>query len=537
MKSHKQKSGSVSKRLWIVPVIILLIISLSGGAYYAVSRLQEYQAERQRIQEEEARIQAVEQAALEEKRTALNRETFYDGIFINGQPVGGQSRDAILKQLSNYEQTVRSGFRIQISLGDQKLALTPEQAGLAFDTEAVVKKAYETGRIATATGEKAQILERYAAVESLKVTPLKLAVKPTVDTERVRQQIIDWAASQARPAADAEVTGFDTATKTFKIKEATSGLAVDATAVAESVVSQMKEGKFTIDATLKGETITPKLNASALRSQLGLISTASTLAGSSSGASRDANISLIVKGLNGYFLKPGETFSFNGYFGKRTAEKGFKEAGGIKDGILIQELGGGICQPNTTLCQAVLKADLKVVERSPHSWPSAYTEVGLDATVSWPGPDFKFQNNTEYPIAIVASFKKPDIVISVYGRLLAPGVSISLVAEHNGYIKEAAPIYKVNNTLAPGKTVEIRKPHTGQRATAYKVWKKDGTVIKREVAFTSYYRPIQGIYEVGPAAPTSAPTQPTTATTGSTGTTGTTATTATTATTTSETNY
>ena len=45
MKSHKQKSGSVNKRLWIVPVIILIILSLFGGAYYAVSRLQEYQAE------------------------------------------------------------------------------------------------------------------------------------------------------------------------------------------------------------------------------------------------------------------------------------------------------------------------------------------------------------------------------------------------------------------------------------------------------------------------------------------------------------
>lgn len=509
MKSHKQKSGSVSKRLWIVPVIILLILSLSGGAYYAVSRLQEYQAERQRIQEEEARIQAAEQAALEEKRTALNRETFYDGIFINDQPVGGHSRESVIKQLSAYEQSVRSGFRIQITLGDQKLALTPEQAGLTFDTDAVVKKAYETGRTTTAAGEKAQIQERYAAVEALKTAPLKLTVKPTVDSERVRQQILDWAASIARPAVDAEVTGFDLATKTFKIKEAASGLAIDATPVAESVVSQLKAGKLSIDATLKGETITPKVNATALRSQLGLVSTANTLAGSSSGASRDANIALIVKGLNGYVLKPGETFSFNGYFGKRTAEKGFKEAGGIKDGILIQELGGGICQPNTTLCQAVLKADLKVVERSPHSWPSTYTEVGLDATVSWPGPDFKFQNNTDYPIAIVATFKKPDIVISVYGRLLEPGVSIALVAEHNGYIKEAAPIYKVNNTLAPGKTVEIRKPHTGQRATAYKVWKKNGTVIKREVAFTSYYRPIQGIYEVGPAAPTTAPTQTT----------------------------
>jgi len=41
------------------------------------------------------------------------------------------------------------------------------------------------------------------------------------------------------------------------------------------------------------------------------------------------------------------------------------------------------------LCQAVLKADLQIVERNPHSWPSAYTEVGLDATVSWNGPDFK----------------------------------------------------------------------------------------------------------------------------------------------------
>ncbi len=506
MKSRKRKAGRVSKRLWIVPVILLLVLTLAGGAYYAYSIYQDRQAELQRVQEEEARRLAAEEAAFQAMKAFVNQDKFFEGIFVNDMPIGGMSQTAVRKALDAFEKNARDNFSVKLLLEDQILTLTPEQAGLSFDSDAIFRKAYETGRTSSAKDEREQVLERHSAIEALKTNPLKLQVTAAVDPEKARAAIFEMANSLNYDPIDAQIAGFELASRAFILEEAKPGLLVDAEAIADQLVSRLQTGEFQIEYMVQGKPVEAALYAKDLDSRLGHVSTATTLAGSSSGANRDHNISLIVKKLNGIVLNPGDTFSFNGTIGQRTAAKGFKEAGGIQDGILIQELGGGICQPNTTLYQAVLKADLEIVNRSPHSWPSSYTKIGLDATVSWPGPDFQFRNNTDYPIAIVASFKKPDIVFHIYGRLLEPGVSISLVSEHNGYVKESEPVMKVNYDLAPGETVEIRAPRTGQRATAYKVWYKDGAVIEREVVDKSYYRPIQGIYEYNPNQPTPTPT-------------------------------
>ncbi|MFX8906965.1 VanW family protein, partial [Acinetobacter baumannii] len=86
--------------------------------------------------------------------------------------------------------------------------------------------------------------------------------------------------------------------------------------------------------------------------------------------------------------------------GKRTKDKGFQTAGVFKNGKHDKETGGGICQVSTTLYNAVLRADLEVVTRQPHSMPVWYVPPGQDATVSYPDLDFAFRNNRSEPIAL-----------------------------------------------------------------------------------------------------------------------------------------
>ncbi len=151
-------------------------------------------------------------------------------------------------------------------------------------------------------------------------------------------------------------------------------------------------------------------------------------------------------------------------------------------------------------------ADLEIVERYPHSRPSTYVPVGLDATVNWGGADFKFRNNTDQPIAVVAWFNKPNVVFQVYGRSLGAGVSIRLTSTHEGYIEVDPPTYKENKNLKPGEELVIREEHIGQLATSYKVWYKDGKIIKKEALAKSRYRPISAIIErkLGPGTDTDA---------------------------------
>ena len=129
------------------------------------------------------------------------------------------------------------------------------------------------------------------------------------------------------------------------------------------------------------------------------------------------NIDLVVSKLNGLVLMPGDEFSYNGYVGQRTEEAGFKAAAAYNDGQVVQELGGGICQVSSTLYCATLAANLETVERTCHMFAVGYMNKGLDATVSWPGPDFKFKNNRDYPVKIVAytDHETKALTIEIWG--------------------------------------------------------------------------------------------------------------------------
>ena len=117
---------------------------------------------------------------------------------------------------------------------------------------------------------------------------------------------------------------------------------------------------------------------------------------------RSENLRLACLAINGYVLKPGETFSFNGVVGERTAAKGYKEGGVYVGGETVQQLGGGVCQVASVLYYCTLKSDLEVIARQEHQYVPDYIPWGMDATIYWGSLDYKFRNNTTYPIRILA---------------------------------------------------------------------------------------------------------------------------------------
>ena len=129
------------------------------------------------------------------------------------------------------------------------------------------------------------------------------------------------------------------------------------------------------------------------------------------------NIQLVADKLNGHIMLPGEVFSYNDYVGQRTREAGFQVAQAYSDGQVVEALGGGICQVSSTLYCATLYARLETLSRTNHYFKVSYIDYGLDATVSWGQPDFKFRNNRDYPIMIQA-YTNPDestLTIEVWG--------------------------------------------------------------------------------------------------------------------------
>jgi len=128
------------------------------------------------------------------------------------------------------------------------------------------------------------------------------------------------------------------------------------------------------------------------------------------------NIKVAAEELDGTILQPGEIFSFNETVGRRTREKGYKEATIFVDGEKSKGVGGGICQLSTTLYNAALEADLEIVERHRHSREVSYVEEGRDATVVYNSKDLRFKNTKDYPLEIKVSVTEDKVKVSLYKK-------------------------------------------------------------------------------------------------------------------------
>lgn len=177
----------------------------------------------------------------------------------------------------------------------------------------------------------------------------------------------------------------------------------------------------------------------------------STTSFASSNRNRSKNIELATKACNGYIVKPGETFSFNTVVGKRTKERGYKEAGVYVNGQTDTGVGGGICQVSSTLFNAALESNMVITARRAHSLPVSYLPRGRDAAVSWGGPEFKFKNPHKFPVMIGTYYDKGGkLTMSILGpadaKMTKPEIKVT---ENNGvYTLTRSVGGKVNYTTS-----------------------------------------------------------------------------------------
>ena len=210
-------------------------------------------------------------------------------------------------------------------------------------------------------------------------------------------------------------------------------------------------------------------------------------------ANRNTNLKLACEAINGYILMPGDTFDYNKVLGERTEKKGYKPAGALSAGNSTTEVGGGICQVSSTLYYGCLLSDMEIVTRRSHSLPSSYMPMmGIDATVSWGGPDFRFKNNTNYPVRIEAEVSGGKVKVKLIGT-----------DEKTYYIKMESKIVEILNpetineeyTAAEAKAKGYtngqvkQQPSTGYTVYSYKCKydKETDKLISREYEATSNY--------------------------------------------------
>lgn len=282
----------------------------------------------------------------------------------------------------------------------------------------------------------------------------------------------------------------------YEVVDDQKGISFDEKKAAE-VIEPLKEGE-SVSIPLKfttAEITTQKLKDGLFRDQLGTYTTNVT-----GTAARLNNVRLAAEHCNGTILLPGETFSYNDVVGERTAARGFQKAGAYLNGETVQELGGGICQVSSTLYCATVLSNLEIVHRENHIYESTYVPLGLDATVSWGGPDYQFKNNTDYPVKVVASYSGGICTCELLGTktddITVKFTNDVLETIYYGTVKQE------DSSKMQGYSEVTVAGENGYRVQTYReLYNKNGQRISKEKEALSIYRKRDQVIKVGTMVP------------------------------------
>lgn len=260
---------------------------------------------------------------------------------------------------------------------------------------------------------------------------------------------------------------------------------------------------FALDAAAPGERILlpaevtyPKMTAAELEAVLfrDVLGTASTKVGGTS--VRRNNVKLAGEMCSGVVLNDGDIFDYNAVVGKRTTDRGFGAAPAYVNGETVDTIGGGICQVSSTIYYAALLSNLEIVERYAHRYAPSYITWGMDATVSWGGPEFRFKNDTGYPVRLDVTYENSRITVNIVGTKV-----------DDTYVKMTYDVlgdtpyeteYVETEDLDWGTKQQKQSPYTGHQVVSYRnVYDGSGKLISQELEAKSNYKSRNEIILVG----------------------------------------
>lgn len=211
-------------------------------------------------------------------------------------------------------------------------------------------------------------------------------------------------------AVKGQIDKFDKQKNEFTFGDDHKGYEIDVDALRLKIMQEIKLGHFDASINTILKIIDPV--GDSIKTKYRYVSSYET--STTDNEIRNKNIELACKAINGRIVKPNEEFSFNTIVGERTEEKGYGYATAYNNGEVVEELGGGVCQVSSTLYNATFEAGLTTTYRRSHTFEPNYITPGLDATVSYPGVDYRFINDSDYSIGIRANFEKGKVKVEIF---------------------------------------------------------------------------------------------------------------------------
>jgi len=369
--------------------------------------------------------------------------------------------------------------KVTLELGAIKKTFTREALGARIDElrlSALVRE------LSDPTSPILQNAARAPSVPLVLPVPIDLDAKAGVASLGSLKDDLD------EPAQDAKVD-----LEHRKVVAEVPGRRVKVYETLSAIEEALRAGKETV--AIAYDPVAPKVDAAALKDvdlteTLGFFET--KYATDYKHADRTFNLRIAASRLNGKVILPGEVFDFNAVVGPRDEAHGYRIAKVIADGELIDGIGGGTCQITGTLHGAAFFAGLEVVQRTPHTRPSGYIKMGLDAAVAYPHVTLKLKNPFAYPVVL------RETVVGGVVRAEILGPKRARIVTFIRKIDEIIPFSErvvSDDRLPKGVKVVTQRGIPGFKVRRYRIV-RDGVNAVREKTVDSY-PPTQQIVHLG----------------------------------------
>lgn len=409
------------------------------------------------------------------------------GIYIGDVDVSSmkaeEAKAAVEAKVAEY-----SALTLDLKVEDRSAQATLGELGLyAENLDEQVQAAVDYGK-------KGNLFSRYWQMRKLKKEKKVLDLKYQVDSAMTEQLLTERVLPLEQEAVQATITRENGA---FVITDEKVGLTLDMKKSIESICTYINEewdltaGSVEMVSVTDEPTVTREM-LSTIKDKLGSFKTYC-----GDGQTRVTNIKVATANINGTVLMPGEEFSASDTMKPREPENGYVAAGQYENGEVVEAVGGGVCQVSTTLYNAVLNAELKVTQRSPHSMIVSYVKPSRDAAIAAGSKDFKFVNNLDNPIYIEGYVYDGNVYFNIYGtETRDAGRTIEFVSETLS-TTEATKKYVESSDAELGKKKQVSSGHDGVEARLWKVVKQNGQQVSKDKVNSSSYRMSEAKIEVG----------------------------------------
>ncbi len=422
---------------------------------------------------------------------AADGETIKNGIFAENIELSGMTSEQAEAAVEEFVESLK-GVEITLRAAEgAEVKVTAGELGISWGNPELVSEAVQLGT-------RGNVIERYKMLKDLehenKVYPIELAF----DLQAISNILTEKCSKYDVEAVDAHLIREN---GQFRVEEGQTGYVLDVEtsidAVNDRLTGDWDYQPCTIQ--LDIETDQPKGSAeelSAVKDVLGTFTTSFT----SSNTARSANVVNGCRLVDGVTLYPGEEFSTYEAVSPFSEKNGYYMAGSYVNGKVVDSLGGGICQVSTTLYNAVLNAELEVTERHNHSMIVSYVDPSADAAIAESsGKDFRFRNNTEYPIYIEGYTENKHITFNIYGvETRAAGHEVRYESEVLEVINPTTDAIYADASQPIGYIVP-ESAHIGYKARLWKVVYENGKETSRTQINSSNYKMVPRSATVGVA--------------------------------------